>query len=41
MISAYRNPDRRTGRTLMSAQMESISEANPAALTEVITLGRM
>ena len=40
MIAAYRNPDRRVGRTLMSALIESISEAVPAALTEVITLGR-
>lgn len=40
MIAAYRHPDRRTGRTLMSALIESISQAVPAALTEVITLGR-
>ncbi|MEQ6319145.1 ISL3 family transposase [Mycobacterium canetti] len=40
MISAYRNPDRRRGRELMSALIESISDAVPAALTEVITLGR-
>ncbi|WP_042915045.1 transposase, partial [Mycobacterium canetti] len=38
--SAYRNPDRRRGRELMSALIESISDAVPAALTEVITLGR-
>ncbi len=40
MISAYRNPDRRRGRELMSTLIESISDAVPAALTEVITLGR-
>ena len=40
MIAAYRNPDRSMGRKLMSALIESISEAVPAALTEVITLGR-
>lgn len=40
MITAYRNPDRRTGRKLMSALIESISDAVPAALTEVSTLGR-
>ncbi|WP_243460456.1 transposase, partial [Mycobacterium canetti] len=34
------NPDRRRGRELMSALIESISDAVPAALTEVITLGR-
>jgi len=40
MITAYRHPDRRTGRTLMGALIESISDAVPAALTEVNTLGR-
>ncbi len=40
MISAYRHPDRRRGRELMSTLIESISDAVPAALTEVITLGR-
>jgi transposase len=40
MITAYRNPDRRSGRELMSTLIESISHAVPAALTEVITLGR-
>ena len=40
MIAAYRNPDRRVGRALLTALIESISKAVPAALTEVITLGR-
>lgn len=40
MITAYRNPDRRTGPELMSTLIESIGHAVPAALTEVITLGR-
>ncbi|CCK65382.1 ISL3 family transposase [Mycobacterium canetti] len=40
MISAYRHPDRRRGRELMSTLIESISDAVPAALTQVITLGR-
>ena len=31
MIAAYRNPDRSMGRKLMSALIESISEAVPAA----------
>ena len=39
MITAYRDPDRRTGRELMSTLIESISHAVPDALTEVITLG--
>ncbi|VBA35974.1 hypothetical protein LAUMK21_05749 [Mycobacterium pseudokansasii] len=37
MITAYRHPDRRTGRTLMSTLIESISHGVPAVLAEVIT----
>jgi transposase len=40
MIAAYREPDRKTGRALMTSLIESISRGVPAALTEVITLGR-
>ena len=40
MISAYREPDRKKGRELMTAVIESVSAGVPAALTEVITLGR-
>ncbi len=40
MIAAYREPDRKTGRALMSSLIESISRGVPAALTEIITLGR-
>lgn len=40
MITAYREPDRSRGRELMSTLIESVSAGVPAALTEVITLGR-
>ena len=40
MITAYRHPDRATGRALMAKLIASVSSAVPAALTEVITLGR-
>jgi len=40
MITAYRQPDRTRGRTLMQQLIESVSRGVPAALTEVITLGR-
>ena len=40
MINAYREPDRATGRQLMTALIQSVSTGVPAALGEVITLGR-
>jgi transposase len=40
MIAAYREPDRRRGRELMRTLITSLSHGVPAALTEVITLGR-
>ena len=40
MISAYRDPDRRKGRAVMSKLIESLSTGVPTALTEIITLGR-
>jgi transposase len=40
MIAAYREPDRLKGRDLMSKLIESVSQAVPAALSEIITLGR-
>ena len=40
MIAAYREPDRAKGRDLMTKLIESLSSGVPAALTEVITLGR-
>ena len=40
MIAAYREPDRARGRELMTKLIDSISHGVPAALTEVITLGR-
>ena len=40
MIGAYREPDRAKGRQLMAALIESVSHGVPAALSEVITLGR-
>ena len=40
MIGAYREPERTKGRVLMVKLIESVSAGVPAALTEVITLGR-
>ncbi len=39
-IAAYRQPDRARGRELMQALVESVSAGVPAALTELVTLGR-
>jgi transposase len=40
MIGAYRHEDRRRGRELMAKLIDSVSHGVPAALSEVITLGR-
>lgn len=40
MIAAYREPDRARGKHLMSNLIKSVSHAVPAALSEIITLGR-
>ncbi|MEU6643487.1 ISL3 family transposase [Saccharomonospora sp. NPDC046836] len=40
MIAAYRHEDRRRGRELMVKLIDSVSHGVPAALAEVITLGR-
>jgi len=40
MIAAYREPDRAKGRTMMDKLIASVSHDVPAALTEVITLGK-
>ena len=40
MITAYRDPDRTTGRARMTRLITSLSTGVPAALPEVITLGR-
>ena len=40
MIAAYREPDRARGRQLMQAVIKSVGHGVPAALTELITLGR-
>ena len=40
MIAAYRHQDRRLGRDLMAKLIDALSHAVPAALSEVITLGR-
>jgi len=40
MIAAYRHPDRTRGRELMEKLIDTISHGVPAALTELITLGR-
>ena len=39
-IAAYREPDRTRGRQLMRRLIDSISHNVPAALSEVVTLGR-
>jgi hypothetical protein len=41
MLTAYRERDGARGRELMQRLIESLSDAVPAALTEVIALGRM
>jgi len=40
MIAAYRHPDRAAGRELMAKLITAVSHDVPAALAEVITLGR-
>jgi transposase len=40
MIAAYREPDRAKGRELMTRLIQSVSHGIPAALGELITLGR-
>ncbi len=40
MIAAYRHPDRAQGRTAMTAVVDSVANGVPAALTELVTLGR-
>ena len=40
MITAYREPDRVKGRSLMVKLIKSLSSGVPGALKEVITLGR-
>jgi transposase len=40
MIAAYREPDRIRGRDMLRAVIESVGHGVPAALSEVITLGR-
>jgi transposase len=40
MIAAYREPDRKKGRELMTRLIDAVDHGVPAALTEVITLGR-
>jgi len=40
MIAAYRHSDRTQGRELMRTLIDSVSAGIPAALTELITLGR-
>ena len=40
MIGAYREPDRAKGRQLMSNLIDALGRGVPAALTELITLGR-
>ena len=39
MITAYRDPDRAHGRTLMTAVINSLTCGVPAPLTELVTLG--
>ncbi|GAA1626179.1 ISL3 family transposase [Kribbella alba] len=40
MIAAYREPDRARGKKLMTQLIDSVSKGVPAALSEIITLGR-
>jgi transposase len=40
MIAAYRQPDRNLGKQLMQQLINATSRGVPAALTEIITLGR-
>ena len=40
MIAAYREPDPARGRAMMTSLIACVSHGVPAALTEVITLGR-
>ena len=40
IVTAYRNPDRRTGKAVLTKAITSISKGVPTALTELITLGR-
>ena len=40
MIAAYREPDRRRGRQLMAALIESVATGVPTALVELTRLGR-
>jgi transposase len=40
MIAAYRDPDRAKGRELMRKLIDSVTQGVPAALVEVISLGR-
>ncbi len=40
MITAYRTPDRASGRTTMNTLIDALSQGVPAALTELVTLGR-
>ncbi len=40
MITAYRHPDRAHGRALMTAVIDSVARGVPAALSELVTLGR-
>ena len=40
MITAYRTPDRTSGRTTMNTLIDALSQGVPTALTELVTLGR-
>ena len=40
MIAAYREPDRKLGKELMEKLIDALSVGVPAALTELLTLGR-
>lgn len=40
MIGAYREPDRKKGRELMTKLIESVSHGVPSVLNEIVTLGR-
>ena len=40
MIAAYREPDKKHGKAMMQAVIDSVASGVPATLTEIRTLGR-
>ena len=40
MIGAYRHPDRSNGKKILTTLIDSLARGVPAALSELVTLGR-